>query len=99
MRDIRSFGSEVYKTTFAAGIGIMIPEYQREKDILLLGNKGDNTIQHVGLGPQSLSVFSKFDGLYFLTHTLTKQKTIWLHEIFSLFKENDSKIFVLHPLT
>lgn len=65
MRDIRNFRREVYKETFDAAMGVLIPVYEKEKDILLLGKKGDNTIQQIGLGPTTLFFFSKFVGAHF----------------------------------
>lgn len=50
---------------FDASIGILIPLYDKENDLLLLGKKGDNTIQQIGLGPDKLYFFSKYIGKYF----------------------------------
>lgn len=69
VRDIRKFEKDVYKETFDAAIGILIPLYEKQSDLLLLGKKGDNTIQQIGVGPNKLHYFSKYVGKYFIMCT------------------------------
>lgn len=71
----RNFKTEIYKETFAASMGILIPLYEKENDLLLLGNKGDSTIQQIGLGPNNVTYFSKYTGehiKYFLAPKILK---------------------------
>lgn len=68
LRDVRNFQREVYKMTFDSAMGVLIPMYEKEKDILLVGRKGDNTIEQIGLGPSTTICLSKFIGVYFASN-------------------------------
>lgn len=94
LRDIRNLKSEIYKHAFDSASGILIPEYERENDILLLGKKGDNTIQQIGLGENSLFLYSKFTGSY--VYQMNQKKNL-VHIIFHS-QECNLKTFALRQL-
>lgn len=72
LRDIRNFQREVYKVSFDAAVGILIPLLEKENDLLLLGKKGDNIIQQIGLEPNALSYYSKYVGKCSIPHAFNR---------------------------
>lgn len=62
LRDVRSFDKVVNRTSFGCASGILIPVYDRSKDVLLLAAKGDTSIYHVGVRNDIFETWYRYQG-------------------------------------
>lgn len=52
----------VHQTFFGCASGILIPIYDRSKDVLLMAAKSDVSIYHVGIRKDMLEIWSRYQG-------------------------------------
>lgn len=70
LRDTRRLDKVVNRTSFGCANGILIPIYDRSKDVLFLAAKSDTSIYHVGVPKNILLAWHRYQGK-------TQSYTVW----------------------